>query len=94
MSDYLYTHPYHYHPKSLLCCEACRPPYFAGGPPGEDSTCFKINEAESTDRTNLTLPGYQMPLFRAMLALGEMNLLLICLFVYLSSLPLLQHTVL
>ena len=45
------------------------------GPPGpnfprEDATCFKINEAESTDRTNLTLPGYQMALFRSMLALG------------------------
>jgi hypothetical protein len=26
---------------------------YGGGPPGEDSTCFKINEAESTDRSSL-----------------------------------------
>ena len=37
---------------------------YGGGPPNEDATCFKINEAESDDRTNLTLPGSQMALFR------------------------------
>ena len=41
------------------------------GPPKEDSTCYKINEAESTDRSSLSLPGSQMQLFRALLALGK-----------------------
>ena len=44
---------------------------YGGGPPGEDSTCFKIDESEATDRTELTLPGSQMTLFRAVLALEK-----------------------
>lgn len=34
---------------------------YGGGPPKEDSTCYKINEAESVDRANLTLPGKHAP---------------------------------
>eukprot|EP00038_Savillea_parva_P007576 m.171063 g.171063 ORF g.171063 m.171063 type:complete len:884 (-) comp13331_c0_seq1:2752-5403(-) len=51
---------------------------YGGGPPKEDATCFKIDEAEGTDRWNLTLPsnatvtkGSQMTLFRALYALGK-----------------------
>ena len=44
---------------------------YGGGPPKEDSTCFKINEAESTDRSSLALPGSQMALFRAIHRLGK-----------------------
>ena len=44
---------------------------YGGGPPGEDATCFKIDEAESTDRPSLLLPGNQIDLFRALLAIGK-----------------------
>ena len=44
---------------------------YGGGPPGEDPTCFTITEAEGVDRTNLTLPGAQMELFRRVRALGK-----------------------
>ena len=44
---------------------------YGGGPPKEDSTCFKINEAEATDRSSLALPGSQMALFRAIHKLGK-----------------------
>lgn len=51
---------------------------YGGGPPKEDATCFQIDEAEGTDRWNLTLPGpdtrikgSQMALFRAIMALGK-----------------------
>ena len=44
---------------------------YNGGPPHEDSTCFKIDESEGTDRHNVSLPGHQMVLFRALVATGK-----------------------
>jgi beta-glucosidase-like glycosyl hydrolase len=44
---------------------------YGGGPPLEDMSCFRVSEAEGTDRSNLTLPGAQMALFRAVHALGK-----------------------
>lgn len=51
---------------------------YGGGPPKEDSTCFRIDEAEGMDRWNLTLPGpntvvtgSQLALFKAVLALNK-----------------------
>ena len=44
---------------------------YGGGPPKEDSTCYKIDEAEATDRSSLALPGSQMELFRAIHKLGK-----------------------
>jgi hypothetical protein len=44
---------------------------YGGGPPHEDPTCFVIDESETIDRQNITLPGSQMDLFRAVLAVGK-----------------------
>eukprot|EP00937_MAST-01D_sp_MAST-1D-sp2_P002429 g2429.t1 len=44
---------------------------YGGGPPTEDPTCFNIDESETIDRASLALPGAQMSLFRAVLALGK-----------------------
>eukprot|EP00658_Telonema_sp_P-2_P002593 TRINITY_DN10976_c0_g1_i1.p1 TRINITY_DN10976_c0_g1~~TRINITY_DN10976_c0_g1_i1.p1 ORF type:complete len:580 (+),score=146.98 TRINITY_DN10976_c0_g1_i1:105-1742(+) len=44
---------------------------YGGGPPGEDSTCYKIDESEGIDRPSLALPGAQLRLFRAVQALEK-----------------------
>ena len=41
-----------------------------GDPEGEDTTCFAIQETETTDRLSLALPGLQLPLLKAIVATG------------------------
>lgn len=44
---------------------------YNGGPPGEDSTCFTIDESEGIDRPSLQFPGSQMRLFYRLLELNK-----------------------
>jgi hypothetical protein len=41
-----------------------------GDPEGEDTTCFTIQETETTDRRSLALPGLQLPLLKAIVGTG------------------------
>lgn len=47
----------------------CGDNYWGGGNK-EDGTCFAIQETETTDRLDLNLPGWQLPLLQAVVATG------------------------
>lgn len=47
----------------------CGDNYWGGGK-NEDPTCVEIQETETTDRLSLMLPGWQLPLLKAVVATG------------------------